>query len=105
MVRALNRLAILIALLLVVPAAVLGGFWWTLPIHVQAEFGLPGAAWRSGAYVVLLFAWTFNQWPSHGIAFVSEQPFFRTKVVGLAVCVVGYAYGLLYASQMQGGTT
>lgn len=73
---------------------VFGGFWWMLPPHAQAQFGLPARAWAPGVFLALLLCWLFNRLPSQGLNIVARQPMFAPKVVFLFVCGLAFAYGV-----------
>lgn len=91
----LRAITLLAGLAIVVPFAGFGGFWWPMPEHVQAQFGLPAGSWKPGVFLLLLLTWILNHWPSNGWSFVKRQSHFGPKVTVLGICFLGYLYGLL----------
>jgi hypothetical protein len=93
--RALDLLLTALSASLALPFALFAGFWWMLPISVQAEFRLPTNQALPLVFLAMSFAWLFNRWPSNGLAFVRRQRLFGPKLIGLGICSLGYLYGLV----------
>ena len=78
-----------------VALALFSGFWWLLPSHIQAQFGLPTNKLTPGWILLVLYAGVFNLLPMYGMAHVRRQRFFGLKVRGLIVCTAGYLVGFI----------